>query len=115
MKEKREALTQMLVALMDQKEARQTELNGSKAMLDELENHKKAETDNYRLIQYQKLLDSKPKVMSLLFIQLLASFHPSEIRGFCSGFCPVKTLQNLLYFYHKKTHIVFFVFHVMLH
>ena len=77
MKEKREALTQMLVALMDQKEARQTELNGSKAMLDELEKHKRAETDNYRLIQYQKLLDSKPKVMSLLFLQLLASLTSS--------------------------------------
>ena len=70
MKEKREALTQMLVALMDQKEARQTEL---KARLDELEKHKSEETDNYWLIQYQKLLDSKPKVMSLLFLQMLAS------------------------------------------
>ena len=72
MKEKRETLTQMLVALMDQKEARQTEL---KARLDELEKHKSEETDNYWLIQYQKLLDSKPKVMSLYFffhLQLLA-------------------------------------------
>ena len=68
MKEKRETLTQMLVALMDQKDARQTEL---KARLDELEKHKSEETDNYWLIQYQKLLDSKPKVMSLLFLQPL--------------------------------------------
>ena len=66
MKEKRETLTQMLVALMDQKEARQSEL---KDRLNELEKHKSEETENYWLIQYQKLLDSKPKViMSLLFL-----------------------------------------------
>ena len=76
MKEKRETLTQMLVALMDQKEARQTEL---KARLDELEKHKSEETDNYWLIQYQKLLDSKPKVMSLLFLQLLASSTSTSV------------------------------------
>ena len=67
MKEKRETLTQMLVALMDQKEARQSEL---KDRLNELEKHKSEETENYWLIQYQKLLDSKPKViMSLLFLR----------------------------------------------
>ena len=64
MKEKRETLTQMLVALMDQKDARQSEL---KDRLNELEKHKTEETENYWLIQYQKLLDSKPKVMSLYF------------------------------------------------
>jgi E3 ubiquitin-protein ligase LRSAM1 len=58
MKEKRETLTQMLVALMDQKDARQSEL---KDRLNELEKHKTEETENYWLIQYQKLLDSKPK------------------------------------------------------
>ena len=63
MKGKRETLTQMLMALMEQKEARHTEL---KARLNELEKHKSEETDNYWLIQYQKLLDSKPKVSSLL-------------------------------------------------
>ena len=59
MKEKRETLTQMLLALMEQKDARQNEL---KSRLNELEKHKSEETDNYWLIQYQKLLDSKPKV-----------------------------------------------------
>lgn len=58
MREKRETLTGMLMALMDQKEARQAELNDR---LTELEKHKSQETDNYWLIQYQKLLDSKPK------------------------------------------------------
>ena len=59
MREKRETLTGMLMALMEQKEARQAELNDR---LTELEKHKSQETDNYWLIQYQKLLDSKPKV-----------------------------------------------------
>jgi len=58
MREKRETLTGMLMALMEQKEARQAELNDR---LTELEKHKSQETDNYWLIQYQKLLDSKPK------------------------------------------------------
>ena len=62
MREKRETLTGMLMALMDQKEARQAELNDR---LTELEKHKSQETDNYWLIQYQKLLDSKPKVGTL--------------------------------------------------
>jgi len=58
MREKRETLTTMLMSLMDQKEARQAELS---ARLNELEKHKSQETDNYWLIQYQKLLDAKPK------------------------------------------------------
>ena len=37
--------------------------------------------------------------------------HSSEKRGLRSTFCPRETLQNLLYFMHKKTHVVFFVFH----
>lgn len=58
MREKRETLTEMLMSLMDQKEARQAELS---ARLNELEKHKSQETDNYWLIQYQKLLDAKPQ------------------------------------------------------
>ena len=63
MREKRETLTGMLMALMEQKEARQAELSDR---LTELEKHKSEETDNYWLIQYQKLLDSKPKVLKKL-------------------------------------------------
>ena len=37
--------------------------------------------------------------------------HSSEIRGLRSTKCSSKTLQNLLYFMYKKTHVVFFVFH----
>ena len=37
-------------------------------------------------------------------------YHSSEIRGLCSTKCSRETLQNLLYFMYKKTHVVFFRF-----
>ena len=37
--------------------------------------------------------------------------HSSEIRGLRSTKCSSETLQNLLYFMYKKTHVVFFIFH----
>ena len=63
MKEKREQLTAILVQLMDQKKERQEELT---SRLKEMENSKSEEHDNYWLIQYQKLLDNKPKVLERL-------------------------------------------------
>ena len=36
--------------------------------------------------------------------------HPSEIRGLCLIKWPSETLQNLLYFWNMKTHLVFFHF-----
>ena len=60
MKEKREQLTAILVQLMDQKKERQEELT---ARVKEMEESKSEEHDNYWLIQYQKLLDNKPKVL----------------------------------------------------
>ena len=36
--------------------------------------------------------------------------HSSEIRDLRSFKCSSKTLQNLLYFMYKKTHVVFFRF-----
>ena len=65
MKEKREQLTAILVQLMDQKKERQEELT---SRLKEMENSKSEEHDNYWLIQYQKLLDNKPKVLKDLKI-----------------------------------------------
>ena len=62
MAEKRETLTQILVELMNQKKQRQEELT---KRLEEMEQTRSAEQDNYWLIQYQKLLDSKPKVKIL--------------------------------------------------
>ncbi len=60
MAEKRETLTKLLVQLMDQKSERAKELQ---TRLQEMEKARNEETDNYWLIQYQKLLDSKPKGM----------------------------------------------------
>ena len=60
MAEKRETLTKMLVQLMDQKCQRAKELQ---SRLLELEASRTEENDNYWLIQYQRLLDSKPKNM----------------------------------------------------
>ncbi len=68
MAEKRETLTKLLMQLMKQKEERATELQ---SRLHEMEENRSKETDNYWLIQYQKLLDSKPKVfleMTLFWI-----------------------------------------------
>ena len=59
MDEKRETLTKMLVQLMDQKEERSKELQDR---LQEMERGRQEDQDNYWLIQYQKLMDSKPKV-----------------------------------------------------
>ena len=50
---------------------------------------------------------------SVLKIGFLITMHSSEIRGLHSTKCSSDTLQNLLYFMYKKTHVyvVFFVFH----
>ena len=60
MKEKREQLTAILIQLMDQKKDRQDELT---SRLKEMEESRTDENDNYWLIQYQKMLDNKPKVI----------------------------------------------------
>ena len=39
--------------------------------------------------------------------------HTSEIKGLRSTKCSTETLQNLLYFMYKKTHVVFFIFHLV--
>ena len=49
----------------------------------------------------------------LLQIRNDIALHSSEIRGLRSTKCSSKTLQNLLYFMYKKTHLVFFVFHLV--
>ena len=59
MAEKRETLTKMLMSLMDQKNDRAKELQ---SRLKEMDDQRNADTENYWLIQYQKLMDSKPKV-----------------------------------------------------
>lgn len=59
MEEKRQTLSKMLMQLMDQKADRAKELQDR---LKELDNTRSEDMENYWLIQYQKLLDSKPKV-----------------------------------------------------
>jgi len=58
MVEKRETLTKLLLDLMEKKQQRADDLQ---KMMKDMETGKEEEQENYWLIQYQKLLDSKPK------------------------------------------------------
>ena len=58
MAEKRETLTTLLLDLIGRKQQRAEDLQ---RMMQEMEVGKEKEQENYWLIQYQKLLDSKPK------------------------------------------------------
>lgn len=58
MAEKRETLTKLLLDLIGKKQQRAEDLQ---RMMQEMEHGKEKEQENYWLIQYQKLLDSKPK------------------------------------------------------
>jgi len=58
MVDKRETLTKLLLDLMEKKQQRADDLQ---KMMKDLETGKEEEQENYWLIQYQKLLDSKPK------------------------------------------------------
>ena len=58
MGDKRETLTKLLLDLMEKKQQRADDLQ---KMMKDMETGKEEEQENYWLIQYQKLLDSKPK------------------------------------------------------
>ena len=59
MGDKRETLTKLLLDLMEKKQQRADDLQ---KMMKDMETDKEEEQENYNwLIQYQKLLDSKPK------------------------------------------------------
>lgn len=58
MSEKREQLTRLLLDLMHKQKQRADDLQ---KMMKEMEEGKKQEQENYWLIQYQKLMDTKPK------------------------------------------------------
>eukprot|EP00092_Neocalanus_flemingeri_P028569 GFUD01031025.1.p1 GENE.GFUD01031025.1~~GFUD01031025.1.p1 ORF type:complete len:761 (-),score=260.52 GFUD01031025.1:320-2602(-) len=58
MGEKRETLTKLLLDLMEKKQNRANDLQ---RIMGEMETGREKEQENYWLIQYQKLLDSKPK------------------------------------------------------
>ena len=57
MAEKRDTLTKLLLDLIEKKQARAEDLQ---KIMREMEGQKEKEHENYWLIQYQKLLDSKP-------------------------------------------------------
>ena len=76
---------------------------------------------------FNQLLDSTPRGnfgnigkhmrdnrMNIIFY-INVIFHSSEIRGLHSTKCSSETLQNLLYFMYKKTHVVFFCFLFLFH
>jgi E3 ubiquitin-protein ligase LRSAM1 len=58
MGDKRETLAKLLLDLMEKKQQRADDLQ---KMMKDMETGKEEEQENYWLIQYQKLLDSKPK------------------------------------------------------
>merc|ERR1711963_1156759 len=58
MKDKRDKLIQLLMDLMERQKQRAEDLQ---RMMGEMETSRVEEQENYWLIQYQKLLDSKPK------------------------------------------------------
>ena len=74
MSEKRETLTKLLLDLMQRKQQRADDLQ---RMMKEMEDGKEQEQENYWLIQYQKLLDSKPKGLEAVAVVVvrLADYH----------------------------------------
>ena len=95
MGEKRETLTKLLLDLMEKKQQRADDLQ---RIMGEMETGKEKEQENYWLIQYQKLLDSKPKGLEnaennldtkVLSIQTCSHFHfhvkVKELLSSCGG------------------------------
>ena len=105
MADKRETLTKLLLDLIDKKQQRADDLQ---RMMKEMEAGKEKEQENYWLIQYQKLLDSKPKGLEaaeqkldtkvcLFFFTLLFS---SPLRGRPNSFVYFVVIE--VYFSRKK-------------
>jgi len=104
MDEKREALTSLLMNLMEQKKERAVELQERMA---EMEERKEDDLDNYWLIQYQKLMEAKPK--RLVDRENELDQNIKDILNSCSGeeFLPVFakkniTMKMLTYMGHKE-------------
>ena len=92
MRGKRETLTTMLVELMDQKKQRQEELNNR---LQEMEQFKSEEQENYWLIQYQKLLDSKPKGLQDMESRIDPNLKDILTKAGAEDYIPVFATRNL--------------------
>lgn len=104
MKEKRETLTQMLMTLMEQKDERKNVLN---ERLSELEKNKAQETENYWLIQYQKLLDSKPQGLLEAEKQIDAGLREMLTKAGAEEYIPVfakkgVTMKQVAYMKEKE-------------
>ena len=95
MGEKRETLSKLLLDLIEKKQQRADDLQ---RIMGEMETGKEKEQENYWLIQYQKLLDSKPKGLEnaennldtkVLSIQTCSHFHfhvkVKELLSSCGG------------------------------
>ena len=104
MADKRETLTKLLLDLIDKKQQRADDLQ---RMMKEMEAGKEKEQENYWLIQYQKLLDSKPKGLEaaeqkldtkvcLFFFTLLFS---SPLHGWSIHLCILLSLKSI---FHAK-------------
>ena len=61
-------------------------------------------------MHFNKTLTTTFSVCRLRWDEELILLHSSEIRGLCSTKSSSETLQNLLYFMYKKTHVVFSFF-----
>merc|ERR1719348_1872088 len=94
MSEKRETLTKLLLDLMQRKQQRADDLQ---KMMQEMEDGKEKEQENYWLIQYQKLLDSKPK--GLEAVEKKLDTKVKEILTSCGGeeFIPLFAKKELTF------------------
>jgi len=94
MAEKREQLTKLLLDLMEKKQKRAEDLQ---VMMQEMEVGKAQDQENYWLIQYQKLLDSKPASLTEAEHQL-----DTQVRDLLAGcgaeeFIPVFAKRNITF------------------
>ena len=107
MADKRETLTKLLLDLIDKKQQRADDLQ---RMMKEMEAGKEKEQENYWLIQYQKLLDSKPKGLEAaeqkldtkvcLFFFILYYFLPLSLHGWATiHLCILLSLKSI---FHAK-------------
>ena len=101
MAEKREQLTKLLLDLMEKKQKRAEDLQ---VMMQEMEVGKAQDQENYWLIQYQKLLDSKPASLTEAEHQLdtqvsvdfcVAPAWPASIPQPVFNYCIERQLQSL--------------------
>jgi len=92
MRGKRETLSAMLVELINQKQQRQQELA---KRLEEMDQTRNQEQDNYWLIQYQKLMDSKPKGLVEAESKIDPALKDLLTRAGAEDYIPVFATRNL--------------------